>query len=133
MALVEDTHGSYVLGAGRKAGLLVPSYHVLDIGGQFCEQLSAALYPTRHARRAPGHQQADQRGRLIVEDVLHGQLPTPGTPEEVEPIELQSTSYCFDLAYEMRDRPQRRVVRLVRAPAAELVVEDDPASGAQVF
>ncbi len=71
-------------GQDVKPVCFVVRYHLLHIGRQLCEQLRATLHPAWHARRTSGHQQADERCWLVVEDVLHGQLPTPRAAEEVE-------------------------------------------------
>jgi hypothetical protein len=70
---------------------------------------------------------------LTVEDVLHGQHAAPGTAEQVQAVKTEGRTDLGELLDEPVHVPQGEVVRAIRAPAAELVVEDDPAPVRQGF
>ncbi len=131
MLAVEAQDGGLVLGAcGEAAGLVVPDggSHRRRLGLQ---QLGALPYPAGDAGGAAAQDQAAQR-RGAVQHVLHGQHPAPGAAEQVQVVQAERLPDHHQLLDEPFDRPQRAVVGTIRAAAAELVVEDDPAPVGEV-
>ena len=56
--------------------------------------------------------------------MLEGEHPAPRRPEEMDPVEPELLAQVLELVREDREAP-RDVVRPIRAPTAELVVEHD--------
>ena len=67
------------------------------------------------------HEALDAVG--VVERVLERQAAAPGLAEQHHPLEPERVADAVELGHEAVDPPERRVVGLVGAAAAELVVE----------
>ena len=89
---------------------------VLDQPSRLGDELRDARGRTRQ------HQLFDPAGS--PDHVVDRQPAAPGLPEEVTDVEAERGAHLVDLLDGAVDRPQRRVVGLVGAPAAELVVDD---------
>jgi hypothetical protein len=68
---------------------------------------------------------------VVPRHVLDRQPAAPRLAEQVDAVQSERVADCVDLGHEAVQRPQRRVVGLLGASAAQLVPEDDRAAGGQ--
>ena len=76
----------------------------------------------RRARRAREDQPHD--ARASASEVLDREPAAPGLPEQVTALEPERLADDVELLHRTIDRPERRIVRLLRLAAAELVEHD---------
>ena len=67
------------------------------------------------------------------EQILDGEPPTPGLPQQVHLLQVEGTAHGVDLHHKPLHPPQGPIVRLIRSAAPELIVEDKEAVRCQRF
>ena len=132
VAAVELLHRLAVLGP-----VVLAAGAELDQGrsrrlGQLLDQPPRLARELGDARRRRGEHEPGDPLRSAAH-VLDREPAAPRLPEQVAALEAERVAHLVDLLAGAVERPQRRVVRLVRAAAAELVVDDRRAVGGQAL
>src|SRR5436305_7214173 len=127
VALVEHLHGLQVLRVVRCACRLMAEQSRLYLWGQFIAQAVGLSDPQGHTGEGTGKDEAHQPPWL-GESVLNGEHPTPRLTQKMDLLKCEGAAHYAELLDKTLHAPERGVAGLVGTPAAELIIEDDPAS-----